>query len=293
MRVAAILGPGCSRRDLEPFDVGSSIKWRMGVPTVEDGVEAVLVLGGDGTIHRHLHALVQLGLPVLVVPAGSGNDFARELGFRAVRDSLVAWRRFCLGDGNVRSIDLGMIRPLNNEARQASPDFRYFCSVAGIGLDGEVARRANKFPRWLRGHGGYVLAFASAAFRFVAFPIKISTRNDSGSWTIRSDQPTILAAFANTATYGGGMRIAPDAKVDDERLEVCVVAGLSRFKLFRMFPTVYFGQHLGIREVLYFQTSSVRVETEIPVDVYADGEFVCRTPVEFGVRPAALRVLTP
>lgn len=265
----------------------------MGVPAVGDGVEAVLVLGGDGTTHRHLHALVQAGLPVLVVPAGSGNDFARALGFRAVRDSLSAWRRFCSGEGNVRAIDLGIIRPLNSEGREASPDFRYFCSVAGIGLDGAVARRANKFPRWLRGHGGYVLGFACAAFRFAAFAMKISARDDSGSWTIRSDQPAVLAAFANTATYGDGMRIAPQARIDDGELDACVIGGISRFRLFFMFPTVYSGRHLGVREVSYFKAPQVRIETKKLADVYADGEFVCRTPVEIGVQPAALKMIVP
>ncbi len=89
------------------------------------------------------------------------------------------------------------------------------------------------------------------------------------------------------------MRIAPHAKVDDGQLDVCVVGGVGPFKFFCMFPTVYFGCHLRIREISYFQTRCACVETEKPLDVYADGEFVCRTPVEIGAQPAALKVLTP
>jgi diacylglycerol kinase family enzyme len=126
--------------------------------------------------------------------------------------------------------------------------------------------------------------------------MKISTPAEgaggNAEWIIRSSQPTLLAAFANTPVYGGGMKIAPEAKMDDGVLDVCIVGGVDPFKLFCMFPTVYAGRHLSIREVEYFKASRVRVETEHPLDVYADGEYVCRTPVEVAVRPAALKVVT-
>jgi diacylglycerol kinase family enzyme len=93
--------------------------------------------------------------------------------------------------------------------------------------------------------------------------------------------------------YGGGMKIAPQARMDDGLLDVCVVGGVNPFKLFCMFPTVYAGRHLKIREVEYFQAGRVRVETEHPLDVYADGEFVCRTPVEVGAERGALKVVMP
>jgi diacylglycerol kinase (ATP) len=165
--------------------------------------------------------------------------------------------------------------------------------VAGVGLDAEVARRANGLPRWLRGHGGYALSLAPTIFRFAALPMKISTSDEAGGWTTRSAQPTILAAFANTSTYGGGMKIAPHAQMDDGQLDVCVIGGVDPFKLACMFPTVYFGRHLSIREVDYFQAEHLRVETETALDVYADGEYVCRTPVEVAVQRGALKVLTP
>jgi diacylglycerol kinase (ATP) len=87
------------------------------------------------------------------------------------------------------------------------------------------------------------------------------------------------------------MKIAPHAQLDDGQLDVCVIGGVNPFKLACMFPTVYFGRHLEIREVEYFKTEGLRVETETPVDVYADGEFVCRTPVEIGVESGTLRVI--
>jgi diacylglycerol kinase (ATP) len=302
MRAAAILGLGCSAKNLKPFQTDQAIDWRIGMPAAADKVDAILLFGGDGTIHRHLSQLVKLGLPVLVVPAGSGNDFARAVGLRRVRDSLAAWRRFCAGQNNLRAIDLGVVTPLADagesiaphEARNSVLGTRYyFCSVAGVGLDSEVARRANDLPRWLRGHGGYALTLAPTIFRFAPLPMKIFTPDDAGSWTTHSDQPTLLAAFANTPTYGGGMKIAPRAQMDDGQLDVCVIGGIDPFKLACMFPTVYFGRHLSIREVDYFQAARLRVETETPLDVYADGEYVCRTPVEVGVERGALRVIAP
>ncbi|MBZ5678514.1 MAG: NAD(+)/NADH kinase [Acidobacteriia bacterium] len=312
MRAAAILGLGCSPKDLKPFQddktANKSIDWRIGMPTAADAVDVILLFGGDGTIHRHLSQLVRLGVPVLVVPAGSGNDFARALALRHVRDSLAAWRRFSTAQDNVRTIDLGLITPLESTGTAPAPHdtvhgSRYFCCVAGVGLDGEVARRANRLPRWLRGHGGYVLSLAPAIFRFAALQMKIQTRaqgadgqapaTTGADWIAHSDQPTVLAVFANTSVYGGGMKIAPRARMDDGQLDVCLVTKINKLKLFSLFPTVYFGRHLSMAEVDYFQSAHLRVETDHPLDVYADGEYVCRTPIEVAVQAKALRVVTP
>jgi diacylglycerol kinase (ATP) len=264
------------------------------MPASSDGADAILLFGGDGTIHRHLGQLVRLGLPVLVVPAGSGNDFATSLGLRKVRDSLAAWQKFLADQRKTRAIDLGVITQHGEDpARNSVPGTRYFSCVAGVGIDAAVAERANRMPRWLRGHGGYVLSLAPAMFTFAPFPMKVFSPGDDGKWATRSDQPTLIAAFANTPLYGGGMKVAPQAKMDDGLLDVCVVGGLDPFKLFCLFPTVYAGKHLSIKAVQYFQSARARVETEHPMDVYADGEFVCRTPVEVSIEKAALKVIAP
>ncbi len=291
MRAAAILGLGCSPKNLKTFQTDKKIDWRLGMPAESDQADIILIFGGDGTIHRHLSQLVKLGLPALVVPAGSGNDFARALGFRGVRDSLAAWRGFCAGQDNIRAIDLGMITALEDAGGAPHESPRYFCSVAGVGLDAEVSRRANALPRWLRGHGGYALTLAPTLFRFAPLPMKIFAADEAGGWTTRSDQRTMLAAFANSAIYGGGMKIAPRARMDDGLLDVCVIGGIDPFRLACMFPTVYFGRHLGIREINYFQAACARVETESPLDIYADGEYVCRTPAEVRIQCGALKVV--
>jgi diacylglycerol kinase (ATP) len=295
MRAAVIFGLGSSTHDLKPFQVGTNTEWVIGLPASSAGLDAILVFGGDGTVHRHLGALVRLGLPVLVVPAGSGNDFARALGLHRVRDSLAAWRTFASGGANVRTTDLGLITPLSSagEASVPSGASHYFSCAAGVGLDGEIARRANALPRWLRRHGGYALSLPGALLRFRPFRLKLRTSQGMGDTEFfpRSEQPVVAAVFANTPVYGGGMRIAPRARMDDGQLDVCLIGDISKLKLVGVFPTVYFGRHLGIREVEYFTANRARVETERPLDVYADGEYVCHTPFEAGVARGALRVV--
>src|SRR5882762_6575403 len=97
MRVAAILGLGSSTKHLNPFARNSDAVWQFGLPSNPADADAILIFGGDGTVHRHLPQLVQLQLPVLVVPHGSGNDFARALSLGRVDDALTAWRQFATG----------------------------------------------------------------------------------------------------------------------------------------------------------------------------------------------------
>lgn len=285
MRAAAILGLGTSAKDLKRFQEGSAAQWTEGLPGRSEDADVILIFGGDGTIHRHLAALVRLGRPVLIVPAGSGNDFARALKLRSVRDSLRIWRDFESGKIESRAIDLGVIRPVGSPDRT-----HYFCCVAGCGLDSAVVRRANRMPRWVRSHGGYVLGLLPTLFQFPAFSMRLTQFN--GRSCNESTKPTLLAAFANTQFYGDGMRIAPQADPADGKLDVCRITTMSSFKLFCMFPTVYFGRHLWIRQVDYSQAERVHVETDARLEIYADGEYVCETPVEVAVVRNALRVIT-
>jgi diacylglycerol kinase (ATP) len=285
MRAAAILGMGTSASELQRFQDDSPTEWHEGLPATSGEADAILIFGGDGTIHRHLAALVRLGLPVLVVPAGSGNDFARALRLRSIRDAIRAWREFESGRVAALTIDLGVIRRAG-----ASDHSHYFCCIAGCGLDSAVAHSANQMPRWLRGHGGYVLALLPTLFRFPQFLMRLTQFN--GNQRDATEKFTLLAAFANTQFYGDGMRIAPEADPTDGKLDICRITAINPLKLFFMFPTVYFGRHLRMRQVEYSQAERVCVETEVPMEIFADGEYVCETPVEIAVQRNALRVIT-
>jgi diacylglycerol kinase (ATP) len=282
MRAAAIFGLKASEKDLRPFQRDSDATWHIGLPAPNQA-DAVLIFGGDGTVHRYLPDLVSLALPVLVVPCGSGNDFARALGLRTMKLALAAWKKFTANNSNVRAIDLGVITALSEPSRK-----HYFCCIGGVGLDAEVARRANRMPRWLRAHGGYALSLLPTMFQFAPVSMKISCDGNPAQ-----TKPTILAAFANGPTYGSGMKIAPHAQLDDGQLDLCIISNINPFKLFCLFPTIYFGKHLRMPEVEYLQTPRLRIETDQPLDVYADGEYVCKTPIEAGVAKQILRVIVP
>jgi len=285
MRAAAIFALGTSSADLKSFRSDSSTEWIQGLPASSSEADAILIFGGDGTIHRHLAALVRLQLPALIVPAGSGNDFARALKLRSVRDSVRVWHSFESGEIEAQAIDLGVIVPA------AAPERRhYFCCVAGCGLDSLAARSAHKMPRWLRRHGGYALALLPLLLKLPAFSMRLTGVNGTDS---TSDKLTLLAAFANTQFYGDGMRIAPQADFTDGKLDVCRISSMNPFHLFCMFPTVYFGRHLQSHKVEYSKAARVMVQTETPLEIYADGEFVCETPAEISVAPRALRVIRP
>jgi diacylglycerol kinase (ATP) len=286
VRAAAIFGLGTSPADLKPFQSDAKTEWQQGLPASSGDADAILIFGGDGTIHRHLAALVRLQLPALIVPTGSGNDFARALNLRSIQDSLRVWQDFTSGRIQTRKIDLGVITPTSPPEEPS----RYFCTVAGCGLDSAAAGCANAMPRWLRAHGGYALAILPLLLKLPACTTTLTEKNGS---PITHNNPTLLTAFANTQYYGDGMRIAPQADFTDGKLDICRISAMNPLQLLRMFPTVYFGHHLRSPKVAYSTTERVILETDPPLEIYADGEFVCHTPAEMSVAVGALNVIMP
>ena len=292
MRAAAILGPKATLQDLRPFQVPEVEIVTIPDLQAEAAFDAVLIFGGDGSVHRQLAGAVASQAPVLCVPAGSGNDFAHALGLATVRQAHSAWRRFCSTADNVRSVDVAEITcgPAAGSSQLPTQNSLY-CCVAGAGLDSEVNRRANRLPPWLRGHGGYVLSFPAALLAFDAPEVTLELfDSDSRS---RFHEPATLVAFANAPSYGHGMRIAPRARLDDGKLDVCFVRRTHKLRLLRLFPTVFSGGHLSLPEVEYAQCSALKIEGARPLDIFADGEFIGCTPAEVRVRPHALRVIVP
>ncbi len=147
----------------------------------------------------------------------------------------------------------------------------------------------NQMPRWLRGHGGYVMALLPLLLKLPAYAMRLTEFNgeDRGS----NEKPTLLAAFANTQFYGDGMCIAPEADFTDGKLDVCRISTMNPVELFCMFPTIYFGQHRLSPKVEYSKAERVFLESETPLEIYADGEFVCETPAEISIAAGALRVI--
>jgi diacylglycerol kinase (ATP) len=279
MIAVALLHPEVSPKVVDRFR-NSGIETR-----IQEGLEnhaavsAALVFGGDGTVHRHLPQLNQQKIPMLVVPAGSGNDFAKALGIRKVDTALRAWKQFCSDGKNVREIDLGVIRAGGQET--------LFCCVAGVGMDAEANARANRMPTWLKGRGGYVLAALQALIAFKPAEMNIAVAGRE----IR--RPAFFIAVGNARSYGGGMKVTPKAVIDDGLLDICLVGKMNKLKLMCWVPTIFFGAHLRLKQVEYFQAKQIRIEAERELELYADGEFAGRTPVEIGILPGALRVIVP
>jgi diacylglycerol kinase (ATP) len=279
MIAAVLLHPDVSPKVLDRFRSGGteiSIQ-----ESLHDSANcsAALIFGGDGTVHRHLTQLHQLQVPALVVPTGSGNDFAKALGIRKVDTALRAWKQFCSDGKNVRAIDLGVIRADGKEIP--------FCCVVGVGMDAEANARANRMPSWLKSCGGYVLAALQSLITFKPVEINIT----AGGREIR--RSTFFIAVGNAQSYGGGMKITPCAALDDGLLDVCVVSNMNKLKLMCWVPTIFFGAHLRLKQVDYFQAKQIQIDAERELNVYADGEFAGRTPVEIEIIPQALRVIVP
>jgi diacylglycerol kinase (ATP) len=284
MIAAALLHPEVSPKVVDRFrSSGVEIQTQdslQGPPNLS----AALIFGGDGTVHRHLAQLHQQKIPMLVVPTGSGNDFAKALGISSAGIALRAWQQFCAegknGEAkNVKDIDLGVIRSGTQE--------KFFCCVAGIGMDAEANARANRMPPWIKSRGGYVLAALQSLIAFKPAEMTISAE---GREIRRS---AFFIAVGNALSYGGGMKVTPRAALDDGLLDVCLVSKMNKLKLLCWVPTIFFGKHLQLKEVEYFQVRQIVIGAERKLDLYADGDYAGQTPVEIGLIRGGLRVIVP
>jgi diacylglycerol kinase (ATP) len=279
MIAAALLHPDVSTKVVDRFrSSGTEIKIQDPLEHSEN-CSAALIFGGDGTVHRHLAQLHQYKNPTLVVPTGSGNDFASALGIRSIDIALRAWKQFCLDGKNFKDIDLGVIRA---EGQQA-----LFCCVAGVGMDAEANARANRMPPWLKSRGGYVLAALQSLIAFKPAEMNITA---DGREIRRS---AFFIAVGNALSYGGGMKVTPQATLDDGLLDICLVSRMNKLKLLCWVPTIFFGKHLHLNEVEYFQARQIAIEAERKLDLYADGDYAAQTPVEIGLIRRGLRVIVP
>ncbi|MGB5798010.1 MAG: diacylglycerol kinase [Mycolicibacter algericus] len=240
------------------------------------GTDAVVVAGGDGVISLALQALALGDVPLGIIPAGTGNDHAREYGLptgdpEAAADVVI--------DGETETVDLGRISP-----DDSAPS--WFGTVMAAGFDSLVSDRVNRM-RWPHGRMRYNLAMVAEISKLRPLPFQL-TFDDGEPLAI----DLTLAAFGNTRSYGGGMLICPGADHADGLLDVTMVHSGSRSKLIRLFPTVFKGTHVGLDEVSTRRAASVRVECP-GINAYADGDFVAPLPVTVTAVPGALRILRP
>ena len=232
------------------------------------GGRRVVACGGDGTVHEVVNGLANSDAVLGVVPCGRGNDLARALGLsRDVEDVVNT-----LVHGVERAIDLGKVGD------------RFFATVASLGFDTAVAQRARSRPSRLGGTASYCLAVLQTLFGYRSLLVRL--RGDFGVFEGR----ILLAATANAPFYGSGVKIAPDAIVDDGVLDVCIVTDVSRWTVLRMFLRAYSGSHVGHSAVRVVQTRTLQIESDDSLWIFADGEPMCEIPAKIEVVPGALKV---
>lgn len=233
----------------------------------------LLVVGGDGTLSGILDRVVGAGVPIALVPAGTGNDLARAIGLPR-RDAEAAAELALTGVP--RLIDVGRV--------STADGMRSFLTVAALGFDAKVSDRTNRL-RWPRGALRYYLALLIelARLRPMSFTISIDGAPPTST-------PGTLVAVGNTSSYGGGMPVCVGAEPDDGLLDVVQVAPIGRLRLIRLFPLLLRGRHLERPEVQHRRAESVTVSAPDLV-VYADGERVAVAECTISVRRAALTMM--
>ncbi|NUR17528.1 MAG: diacylglycerol kinase [Dermatophilaceae bacterium] len=241
---------------------------------VSEGVDTVVVVGGDGMVHLGVNVCAGSSTRLAVVAAGTGNDFARNLGL-PVRDATAAVS--LLTDGCTREVDLGRVS-------HGVAGEKWFGGVLGAGFDAVVNARAQRMT-WPRGQMRYNLAVLRElpVFRPIPYAVELDGH--------RTETRAMLVAVANTTSFGGGMRVCPDADVADGLFDVMIVHALSVPAFLRVFPKVYSGSHTTHPAVEIRRARRVRLEAR-GIQSQADGESFAELPIDAEVVPGALRVVT-
>jgi diacylglycerol kinase (ATP) len=231
---------------------------RVAAQSSREAYDRVVVAGGDGTVHFALREFDTSRSVLGVVPLGSGDDFARVTGIpRDVEGACQA----ILG-GATREIDFALANGIR------------YAGVAGLGFDSVVAAFANRV-KLFRGSAVYVYAILRVLPRFR--PLGVRLRIDGAE----RPETIMFATVGNSRQYGGGIRIVPAAEIDDGVLDFCIVHQASRLQLLMTLPLAYTGAHVKKPFVETGRGRQFHFESDVPLEVYADGERVTQTPVTF------------
>jgi len=289
MRVAVLINPGSGRRQGETIAAAAipalsaaghdvvtvrgddadaahdELRHQVGI-----GLDAVVVIGGDGALHGVLDLVADTDLVLGLLPAGTGNDTARALGI-PLKDPVTALD--VVLSGQTRTIDL------------ARADGRYVATVVASGFDSKVSERASTM-RWPSGRLRYQRAIVAELREFEPLPFTITLDGRT------IERHAMLVAVGNGPSFGGGLRICEGASIDDGLLDVVIINPVSRLKLLQVLPQLRTGAHTGLAE---FERHRVReVTLSSPgIVAYGDGERLGPLPTTTTICPAALRVFTP
>jgi diacylglycerol kinase (ATP) len=234
---------------------------------VQQGLDVLVAVGGDGTAHLALQAVAGTSTALALVPTGTGNDLAVHLGVpTSVEDTAAA-----ILAGDTTAVDAVQVGD------------GWFACVLGTGFDAAVNERANAM-RWPKGRRKYDLATVLELRTYRPQDLVLTLDG------VRHDASVMLVALGNARSYGGGMRVCPDADLADGLLDVVVVGPLTRRRFLQLFPRVFKGTHISDPSVQVHRAREVVLEGP-PLAVYADGEAFGHLPLTCRVVPGALRVV--
>lgn len=219
-------------------------------------LDGIIAVGGDGLVHLVLQVAAPKSIPFTVVPAGTGNDFARTIGTENATVEKILRNAL---ETNPSKIDLGLV------------DSEYFGAVLSTGFDSVVNERANNL-RWPKGPTRYNAAMVLELPKFA--PIKYEITTESRSFEVRA----MLIAIGNGSSYGGGMRVCPGADIRDGLFDVMILHPISKLEFLGIFPSVYIGEHIHHDQVETFRTRTISISSKAVA--YADGERIGQLPVK-------------
>ncbi|MFC4224919.1 diacylglycerol/lipid kinase family protein [Lysinibacter cavernae] len=249
---------------------------------------AVVAVGGDGLVNLVTGQLVGSAIPLGLVPTGTGNDLARGLGIPDTIDASLAalvsrlgqWRDSLATSGD--SAPTG-IRSIDTAEVEIDGVRRTFVGALSAGFDAAVNERTNRmtFPR---GSARYVVAVLAELVALKPREYRLTVDGETRQVT------GVLVSVANNGSIGGGMRIVPDAQLNDGQLDVFIVSAVGRLRFLRIFPSVFRGTHVGLPEVTIVRGQTATVESA-GIVAFADGERMGALPATVRVVPASLRAL--
>lgn len=257
------------------YSIKLTTKPKEAITIAEDSVDdynITVAVGGDGTINEVARGLVNKGKGVLgIIPGGTGNDMAKSLGISI--DPVEALEHLCNGGKN--SIDIGDVNNLT------------FFNIASIGFDGEVLRNTITIKKIIKSRFAYGISVIYSLFSFKKKKIQI---NIDGKII---DEDVILVAVGNGKYYGGGMKILPEAKVDDGYFDICVISKIGKIKLLFLFPSIFKGKHIKYTKyVKTYKGKNIKITARDGVYLNMDGEINPKVKdIEFKLKNEKLNVI--
>lgn len=256
------------------------------------GATLIIACGGDGTISEVANGIIAAGsgAELGILPSGTGGDFRKTLGIPLRSSEAVRILRV----GRTRQIDVGKVTFRTADGERES---RYFVGVASFGMSADVIRRVKErssdwlpvaAPKWLTSRATFGLAMAQASMKTEATRVTIELDDDP-----ERHMTVANICIANARYFGGGMKIAPDAKLADGSFDVISIGDLGAARMIANAPRIYFGAHLGMSEVGHVLARKIKARALgkdglIPIEV--DGELPGFLPATFQIIPGALRV---